>query len=103
AKTDAGFPARGRRMGATADQAKPVARRTSRAVALRDGAATAERTRQQIEETRLHISSTIVELEAEVRQTLDWRARVRARPWLYAGLAMGVGFLIAGGPGHLLG
>lgn len=59
---------------------------------------TADQTRREIEQTRQHMTDTINRLESEVRSVLDWRARVRARPWMYVGIAVATGFVLAGGP-----
>ena len=48
------------------------------------------------------MSRTLDELEAAVHRTLDWQARVQRQPLLYAGVALAVGFVVAGGPGRLI-
>ncbi|GEM_PF-5381236 len=42
------------------------------------------------------------QLEATVRDLLDWQTRVRRQPWLYAGIALAAGFVLAGGPGRAI-
>ncbi len=59
---------------------------------------TTDQTRREIERTRENMTRTINQLEAEVRHTLDWKARVRTRPWMYVGIALATGFVLAGGP-----
>lgn len=58
----------------------------------------ASQTRREIEATRQQMTDRINQLESAVRATLDWQARVRSKPWLYVGLALAAGFLVAGGP-----
>jgi hypothetical protein len=53
---------------------------------------------QGIARTRGAMSATLDELEAAVRDLLDWQSRVRRQPLLYAGVALAAGFVIAGGP-----
>jgi len=53
---------------------------------------------QGIARTRGAMSATLDELEAAVRDLLDWQSRVRRQPLLYAGIALAAGFVIAGGP-----
>jgi hypothetical protein len=48
------------------------------------------------------MTATLDELEAAVRELLDWQSRVRGRPALYAGAALAAGFVLAGGPGRAL-
>jgi hypothetical protein len=55
-------------------------------------------TEQAIARTRDTMSATLDELEAAVRDLLDWRARVRRQPLLAAGIALAAGFVLAGGP-----
>lgn len=59
---------------------------------------TAAETQREIGETRAEISATLDELEAAIRRLLDWQARVRRQPMLYAGIALVAGFVVAGGP-----
>lgn len=59
---------------------------------------TAAETQREIGETRNEISTTLDELETALRRLLDWQARVRRQPMLYAGIALAAGFLVAGGP-----
>ncbi|HEV7216782.1 MAG TPA: hypothetical protein VGP33_16875 [Chloroflexota bacterium] len=63
-------------------------------------AETAAQTQQAIARTRGDMTATLNELEAAVRELLDWQARVRRQPLLYAGIALAAGFVIAGGPGR---
>lgn len=65
-------------------------------------AETAAQTQQDIARTRGDMTATLNELEAAVRELLDWQTRVRRQPLLYAGIALAAGFLIAGGPGRAL-
>ena len=58
----------------------------------------ADQTRREIEATRQQMTDRINQLEAAVRSTLDWQERVRGKPWLYVGIALAAGFLVAGGP-----
>ncbi len=55
-------------------------------------------TYSEILATRERMSATLDELGGRVRKAADWKAQVRARPWLFAGLALAAGFLVAGGP-----
>lgn len=48
------------------------------------------------------MSATVDELEAAIRDLLDWQAKVRRQPMLYAAVALAAGFVAAGGPGRLL-
>lgn len=57
-----------------------------------------DQTRREIEQTRRRITAEVDQLESTVRATLDWQAYVRSRPWLFVGIAIGTGFLLAGGP-----
>ncbi|MGI8912535.1 MAG: hypothetical protein ACR2JY_01895 [Chloroflexota bacterium] len=61
-------------------------------------ATTPTRSQQAIARTRGDMTATLDELEAAVRDLLDWQARVRRQPLLYAGIALAAGFVIAGGP-----
>lgn len=73
-------------------------------VRARDDLATSTptQTQQAIARTRGDMTVTLNELEAAVRDLLDWQARVRQQPLLYAGIALAVGFVIAGGPGRAI-
>ncbi len=62
----------------------------------------AAQTQQNIAKTRGDMTATLNELEAAVRELLDWQARVRRQPLLYAGIALAAGFVIAGGPRRAL-
>lgn len=63
---------------------------------------TAAQTQQEIGQTRNSMTATLDELEAAVRDLLDWQSRVRGRPLLYAGIALAAGFVAAGGPGRAI-
>lgn len=63
---------------------------------------TPAQTQREIAQTRHSMTATLDELEAAVRDLLDWQAKVRGRPLLYVGVALAAGFVIAGGPGRAL-
>jgi hypothetical protein len=46
------------------------------------------------------MTALLDQMEATVRDLLDWQSRVRRQPWLYAGVALAAGFVLAGGPGR---
>lgn len=48
------------------------------------------------------MTATVDELETAIRDLLDWQAKVRRQPTLYAAVALAAGFVLAGGPGRLL-
>jgi hypothetical protein len=58
--------------------------------------------KRDITATRERMTKTLDEMEVLVRDVLNWQGKVRERPLLYAGIALGVGFLLAGGPNRLI-
>ncbi len=53
---------------------------------------------REIVATREHMSRTIELMERQLRRTVDWQTKIRHNPWPYALAALGIGFVLAGGP-----
>ncbi len=64
-------------------------------------AANPAQTHQQIADTRNRIATLLDELEAAVKNLLDWRHTIRQRPLTASLLAFGAGFILVGGHKHL--